>query len=145
MTCRYGFIGGVIQSSDLLSGHVQYSSQRMYKKIYLSKPYHRCKMSKNLKTVPSFFVDVSLERRNKNTISVFNLTLCQIEGFVTFVWGDRLSCYLLTPTHAKVGGIFPLLYFYFPQFWNSPYESGLIHCRQKVVLAHCTGYFRHRC
>lgn len=95
MTCRYGFIGGVIQSSDLLSGHVQYSSQRMYKKIYLSKPYG-CKMSKNIKTVPSFFVDVSLER-NKNTISVFHLTLGQIEGFVTFVWGDRSSCYPPTP------------------------------------------------
>lgn len=107
MTCRYGFIGGVIQSSDLLSGHVQYSSQRMYKKIYLSKPYG-CKMSKN-KTVPSFFVDVSLERRNKNTISVFNLTLGQIEGFVTFVW-----VYPPTLTHAKVRGIFPLFNYYFP-------------------------------
>lgn len=142
MTCRYGFIGGVIQSSDLLSGHVQYSSQRMYKKIYLSKPYHGCKMSTNLKTVSSFFVDVSLERRNKNTISVFNLTLGQIEGFVTFVL--LLSC-CPNPHSCKGRRDISTLFLISPQFWNSPYESGLIHCRQKVVLAHCSGYFRHRC
>lgn len=96
-------------------------------------------MSKNIKTVPSFFVDVSLER-NKNTISVFNLTLGQTKGFVTFVWGDRSSCYPHPGSCKSRRNISTFTVLEFTIWvWSESLPS------KKEVLAHCSGYSRHRC
>lgn len=139
-------MASLVESYSLLTScQVMYSTAlRECTRKYIYQNLMAVKWEK-IKTVPSFFVDVSLERRNKNTISVFHLTLGQIEGFVTFVWGDRSSCYPPTPTHAKVGGIFPLFYFCFPPVlefkiwvWSESLPS-------KRILAHGSGYSRHRC